>query len=65
MSYNSNKNTHTKIDRLLKEIASHQANLGLDSTKEERTEIEARQQLLWAKIKTYDEEFFNDAYLID
>jgi len=65
MSYLTNKNTHTKIDRLLKEIASFQCQLGTDSTKEERTEIEASQLMLWYKIKTLDEQFFNDAYLID
>jgi len=65
MSYNTNKNTHTKIDKLLKEIQSLQSTMGTDTTKQERTEVEAKQLMLWYKIKDLDEQFFNDAYLID
>lgn len=65
MTYLTNKSTHKKIDGLLQKIQSFQSQLGIDSTKHERKQIEAKQLMLWYKIKSLDEQFFKDAYLVD
>ena len=63
MSYETNIQTKQRIDYRLKKIQSLQSTMGIDSTKAERKEVEAKQLVHWAKIKEIDEKFFNDAYI--
>jgi len=58
MSYYTNEKTRNKIDALLRQNASLHANVGIDSTKDEKREIKAKQKELMSQIKELDVEFY-------
>tara|TARA_Y100000746_G_C15401719_1_gene406638 strand:- start:32 stop:274 length:243 start_codon:yes stop_codon:yes gene_type:complete len=54
-TYQSNKVIRTKIDSLMRQMASFECTLGNDSTYEERQEVKNKQIKLLLKIKELDE----------
>ena len=58
--YFSDEKVRLAIDKLLKENASIECNLGKDSTKKEIAKAKVRQDRLFGRIKKLDEEFYKD-----
>lgn len=53
-SYNTNKQTKTKIDALMEAMAKLECTLGIDSTDEEREKVKKQQLIFLGKIKELD-----------
>jgi len=60
MTYYEDEKTRKTIDTLLQQNASLHATIGIDSTKEEKKEIRAKQKVLMDEIKTLDIEFYKN-----
>ena len=58
--YYTEEDIKEKIDDLLRQNASIQANLGTDSTDEERKEADNKWKVIAAKIKTLDIKFYRE-----
>jgi hypothetical protein len=58
MTYETNPNTKTEIDKLLAELSHHECHLGIDSTPEEVSACKEKQRLIFDKIKALDVEFY-------
>lgn len=57
--YQNDPKIRSEIDRLLSKIAGVEANLGIDSTKQQFTKAKSKQNDLMEKIKVLDIEFYN------
>jgi hypothetical protein len=57
--YQEDEVIRKQIDKLLQKIAKVEANLGIDSSKQEWTKAKSKQQDYLEKIKLLDEEFYN------
>lgn len=53
-TYNTNKVIKSKIDAIMKQMATIECNLGIDSTDDERKKAKEEQLLLLIKIKELD-----------
>ena len=58
--YYTEEDVREEIDILLKENAAIQANLGTDSTPQERKEADDKWKVIAAKIKTLDIKFYRE-----
>lgn len=58
--YYTNQTIRKKIDRRLHQLAALNAELGTDSTDEERQEIKEEMDAVMTQIKEIDEEFYNE-----
>jgi hypothetical protein len=58
--YYTEEDIRKEIDILLKENAAIQANLGTDSTPQERKEADDKWKVIAAKIKTLDIKFYRE-----
>lgn len=56
--YFVDKETRDKIDDLLRQNASIEANLGRESTTKERTKAKVKQDRLFGQIKKLDQDFY-------
>ena len=54
-TYESNQNIRSKIDALMEKMAIIEANLGIDSTDEEKQKAKNEQLIYLSKIKELDE----------
>jgi len=58
-AYKNDEIVRKEIDKLLSKIASIEANLGIDSTKQQFTKAKSKQNDLIEKIKVLDIEFYD------
>lgn len=60
--YFTNKQTRSKIDKLLHKNAILQSNLGIDSTKEDKEKAHGETKEIYNKIKALDTEFAENSF---
>lgn len=60
--YFTNKQTRSRIDKLLHKNAILQSNLGIDSTKEDKEKVHEETKQISDKIASLDAEFAKDTF---